>query len=310
MRLPIVYHPAYSAVELPDRHPFPMRKFVMLHERLIRTGVAEAHQFSEPEPATRTQLERVHDSTYLDRFFRGRLTEAEVRRQGFPWSEALVTRSVTAVGGTRHTLELAFEHGLATHCAGGTHHAHRDFASGYCLLNDLAVAATWALDSGRARRVLIIDCDVHQGDGTARIFEHEPAVFTLSIHAGSNFPARKARSDCDIELPRGAGDADYLAVLKAQIPQRIRQFRPDCVLYDAGVDVHTDDRLGHLTLSDDGMRARDRYVIDYCVTHQIPVACVIGGGYDRDVAALVRRHALVHEQASACFDQYLSTRAA
>ena len=310
MPLPIVYHPIYSNVRLPERHPFPMSKFAMLRTHLIETGVAGDNQFSEPAPAERALLETVHDRDYLDRFIHGDLTQAEIRRQGFPWSEALVARSITAVGGTRHTLELAFEHGLATHCAGGTHHAHRDFASGYCLLNDLAVAAAWALDSGRAKRVLIIDCDVHQGDGTARIFEQQPAVFTLSFHAGSNFPARKADSDRDVVLPRGAGDTEYATALAAHIPAVLDRFQPDCVLYDAGADVHADDRLGHLSLSEAGMRARDRYVIEQCVRRRIPVACVIGGGYDRDVPALVRRHALVHEQASACFEQFLSTDAA
>ncbi|WP_348674873.1 histone deacetylase [uncultured Abyssibacter sp.] len=305
-RLPIVFHPVYSKVVLPDRHPFPMSKFGMLREELLAQGIAVADQFSEPEPADVELLSLAHDRDYLRRLIHGDLSAAEVRRQGFPWSPALVARSMAAVGGTCHTLELALSAGLAAHCAGGTHHAHRDFGSGYCVLNDLAVAAAWALASGRVGRVLIIDCDVHQGDGTARIFEREPRVFTLSFHAATNFPVRKAVSDRDVALARDTGDAGYLAALAEHIPEVMDRFRPDCVLYDAGADVHVADRLGHLALTDDGMRARDRYVIEQCLRRDVPVACVIGGGYDRDVPALVRRHVFVHEQASKCFDQWLN----
>ncbi|WP_370299818.1 histone deacetylase [Abyssibacter sp.] len=304
-RLPIVYHPVYSQVLLPDRHPFPMSKFGMLHAELLAQGIATADQFHVPEPADTARLALVHSRDYLRRFLHGELSAAEIRRQGLPWSRGLVTRSVTAVGGTCHTLQLALDLGLATHCAGGTHHAHHDFGSGYCLLNDLAVAAAWALHTGRASRVLVIDCDVHQGDGTARIFEHDPRVFTLSFHAATNFPARKAQSDRDVALPRDTGDAAYLQALADHVPAVVESFQPDCVLYDAGADVHVADRLGHLALSDDGMRARDRYVIEQCLQRAVPIACVIGGGYDRDVPTLVKRHAFLHEQASLCFDQWI-----
>lgn len=304
--LPLVYHDNYSRVLLPERHPFPMTKFALLRQHLLDTGVAMPAQFHSPQPADADLLALAHTRDYLRRFMAGDLTDAEIRRQGFPWSEALVTRSITAVGGTRRTLELALQHGLAAHCAGGTHHAHADFASGYCLLNDLAVAAAWALESGAARRVLIIDCDVHQGDGTATIFADQPAVFTLSVHAATNFPARKATSDRDVVLPRGTGDAGYMAALRTHIPDVLDRFQPDCVLYDAGADVHVDDRLGHLELTDAGMAARDAYVIETCRARDLPVAIVIGGGYDRDVPALARRHGIVHAQAA----RYLEALAA
>lgn len=306
MALPLVYHQNYSQVLLPERHPFPMTKFALLRDVLLGDGVARAEQFHSPEPADDALLALAHTPDYVQRFTAGELDAAAIRRQGFPWSPALVTRSRTAVGGTRRTAELALEHGLACHLAGGTHHAHADFGSGYCLLNDLAVTAAWAVESGTARRVLIVDCDVHQGDGTARIFEDDDRVFTLSVHAASNFPARKAISDMDVALPRGTGDADYLPALHQAITTVLAEQAFDLVLYDAGADVHADDRLGHFELSDTGMAQRDRLVISTCLQRDLPVACVIGGGYDRDVPRLARRHSILHREATACFKNYLS----
>lgn len=304
--LPLVYHENYSQVLLPARHPFPMSKFALLRQVLLDHGVATPAQLRSPEPADDALLQLAHTPDYVRRFTEGDLDAAAVRRQGFPWSPALVTRSRTAVGGTRHTAELALEHGLACHLAGGTHHAHADFGSGYCLLNDLAVTAAWAVESGRARRVLIVDCDVHQGDGTATIFGNDDRVFTLSLHAQSNFPARKARSDLDVALPRGTGDAGYLQALNQALSQVLLAQAFDLVLYDAGADVHAEDRLGHLELSDTGMAQRDRTVITTCLQRGLPVACVIGGGYDRDVPRLARRHSILHREATACYNKMLS----
>ena len=304
--LPLVYHDNYSQVLLPERHPFPMTKFALLREVLLSDGVAQPEQLHSPQPAADELLTLAHTPDYVRRFSQGDLDAAAVRRQGFPWSPGLVTRSRTAVGGTRLTAQLALEHGLACHLAGGTHHAHADFGAGYCLLNDLAVTAAWAVEFGAARRVLIVDCDVHQGDGTARIFEHDDRVFTLSVHAQSNFPARKAQSDLDVALPRGTGDADYLAALNAALVQVLAGQAFDLVLYDAGADVHADDRLGHFELSDAGMAQRDRLVISTCLQRDLPVACVIGGGYDRDVPRLARRHSILHREATECFSDFLS----
>ena len=304
--LPLVWHDNYSRVLLPERHPFPMTKVALLRALLLREGVATEAQLHTPAPADDALLTLAHTPDYVQRFRRGDLDAAAIRRQGFPWSEALVTRSVTAVGGTRLTAELALRHGLACHLAGGTHHAHADFGAGYCLLNDLAVAAAWAVESGPVQRVMVIDCDVHQGDGTARIFEADNRVFTVSVHAQTNFPARKARSDLDVALPRGSGDADYLAALRAQVLPAVDSVQPGLVLYDAGADVHADDRLGHLELSDAGMAQRDRTILQACIDRGIPVGCVIGGGYDRDVPRLARRHSILHREASACFNQSLA----
>lgn len=275
-----------------------MGKFARLHDVLRAEGLLDDANRCVPEPATPEQLALAHDANYLRRFLDGDLDAAAQRRQGLPWSPALVTRSVTAVGGTLHTVEQALQHGLACHLAGGTHHAHRDFGAGYCLLNDLAVAALWALAAGRARRVLIVDCDVHQGDGTARILADVPEVFTLSLHGAANFPARKACSDRDVPLPDGLDDAGYLRALNSALDEVDAGFTPDLVLYDAGADVHRDDRLGRLALTHEGMAARDRAVMARYLHRDVPVACVIGGGYDDDLDRLVDRHAILHRTAS------------
>ena len=227
-----------------------------------------------------------------------------MRRIGLPWSEGLVRRTVTAVGGTLLTVDLALTHGLAASTAGGTHHAFADFGSGFCIFNDMAIAARWAVHSGRARRVLIVDLDVHQGDGTAAICAGDDTIFTFSMHCGDNFPFRKQTSDCDIELPVGTGDDEYFAVLRAAMPDLLTGFCPDLVIYDGGVDPHRDDKLGKLALSDQGLYRRDRYVLDTCVAAGIPVACVIGGGYDDDHDRLARRHCTLHAAAADVFDDY------
>lgn len=311
--VPRVFHAEY-VTPLPAGHRFPMGKFAILRDLLVSEGISAAEDFHEPDAATRTQLEAVHAPAYLDAFIAGRLTREQERVMGLPWSEGLVRRTIRAVGGTILTAELALRHGLAANCAGGTHHAHRDFGSGFCILNDLAVAARHLLDHHGLSRVLIIDLDVHQGDGTARIFADEPRVFTLSLHCGKNFPARKARSDVDIDLPKGMNNTAYLALLaeghaddvvvsghKATLwrglDALLEAVEPDAVLYDAGVDVHLDDALGHLALTDPGIYERDRFVIDTCRAQGVPTACVIGGGYDKDWHRLANRHATVHRAA-------------
>ena len=206
-------------------------------------------------------------------------------------------RTITAIGGTLRTTQLAVEHGLACNTAGGTHHAHAAFGSGFCILNDLAVAARFALDQGLARRVLVIDLDVHQGDGTAAIFDRIHDVYTFSMHCGKNFPARKAQSDWDLALATGLGGDDYLAILDHHLPRVIEAADPDLVLYDAGVDPHIDDALGKLALTDDHLLARDQLVLERTFRHGLPTACVIGGGYDTDHVRLAARHATVHRAA-------------
>ncbi len=233
MALTVVHHPGYT-IDLPANHPFPMEKFRVLRQLLGEQTLACPIEWHTPQPATLESLQRVHTRDYVHAFVHDQLDRAAQRRSGFVWSEALVERVRLETGGTLLTLEAALATGLACNSAGGTHHAHADAASGYCLINDLAVAAAHALAQGWAERVLIVDCDVHQGDGTARLFEKVPGVFTLSMHAARNFPARKAKSDLDIALPNGMGDAAYLAELTSWLPGVLAAYQPDVVLYDAG----------------------------------------------------------------------------
>ena len=296
MSVPLVYHPSYS-FPFPGRHRFPMEKFRLLHERLRDSGVAGAANLHRPGRARPALLSLAHCPEYLDRFLGNRLGEREAKRMGLPWSEDLVRRTCIAPMGTLLTAQLKLKHGIACHLAGGTHHAHYDFGSGFCILNDLAITARALRAGGLVKRVLIFDCDVHQGDGTAAILADDPDLFTCSIHCEKNFPTRKRRSDLDVGLPVGLEDDGYLAVVEETLTDLLRQRQPDLVLYDAGVDVYAGDPLGRLAVSLSGLAERERRVLTLCREHGVPVATVIGGGYDDDRSALARRHALVVEAA-------------
>jgi acetoin utilization deacetylase AcuC-like enzyme len=248
-------------------------------------------------PAPRRWLELVHGRTYHQSFARNQLTAADQRRIGLPATLPLVRRTWLAVGGTVMTVRLALDHGVACHLAGGTHHAFPDHGSGFCIFNDCAVAAQVLLAEGTVQRLMVIDLDVHQGDATAAIFADEPRVFTFSAHCASNFPLRKQNSDVDLPLADGLEDVDYLRAIGDLIPDLLDQHRPQLVLYNAGVDPHRDDRLGRLCLSSDGLLNRDRLVLDACLRRGIPVATVIGGGYDA-LEPLVKRHSLVFRAAT------------
>lgn len=294
--LPLVYHPDF-VTPLPPGHRFPMPKFGMIYQVLVEDGLASLDQFHCPPPATRELVTLVHTPAYVDAFLQGTLDARALRRIGLPWGPGLVRRTLAAIGGTVHAVELALDHGVACSTAGGTHHAHPDFGSGYCIFNDLAVAARYALEADLARRILIVDLDVHQGDGTAAIFAQDRRVFTLSVHCDKNFPFRKTAGDLDVALPVGADDAAYLHRLAQVLPPLLDNFGPDLVIYDGGVDPHQDDRLGKLCLSDKGLYRRDRFVFHQCRIREIPVAAVVGGGYDADVRRLARRHATLHRAA-------------
>ena len=274
-----------------------MAKFRLLHEQLLRLGLARADQIHQPLPIPRRALELVHERSYHQAFSRDQLSPADQRRIGLPATRPLVRRSWLAVGGTLLTARLALRHGLACHLAGGTHHAFPSFGSGFCIFNDVAVAARQLLAEAAVTRVMVVDLDVHQGDGTAAIFAADPRVFSLSLHAATNFPLRKQTSDHDLALPDGLEDEGYLAALGGLLPDLLSQVQPDLVLYNAGVDPHRDDRLGRLSLSDAGLLQRDRLVLELCLRRGIPVATVLGGGYD-DLPALVARHALVFRAAA------------
>jgi acetoin utilization deacetylase AcuC-like enzyme len=303
MPLPFVYHADY-VVPLPPEHRFPMPKFGRIYDILIRDGLATLDQFHVPEVASWAWLEEVHTAEYVQAFCTGTLAAKSQRRIGLPWSEVLVKRTQAAVGGTVLAARLALRHGLACNTAGGTHHAFPNYGSGFCIFNDLAIAARIVQNLGLAKKVLIIDLDVHQGDGTAAIFQGDPTVFTFSMHCQKNFPFRKQLSDLDVPLPEGMADEAYLKTLATHLPELLTGFRPDLILYDAGVDPHQADRLGKLALTDEGLYRRDKLVLETCIGQGYPVATVVGGGYDKDVTALAYRHVLLHRIALQLFEDY------
>lgn len=312
VRPPTVWHEAYS-IPWPQTHRFPMWKFRDLADQLIADGLFDAHaEFLTPEDPPDEWFLAAHDEEYYRGFVEGTLDDTRWRRIGFsqrPDHAALVRRTKLEVAGTVLAARQALAFGLACNTAGGTHHAHRAWGCGYTALNDLAVTARLLLEDGTVSRVLICDLDVHQGDGTAEILA---GAFTLSVHCGRNFPfgfkgldhLGNDRSDLDIGLDPGTDDASYLAALREHIPAALDSHAPDLVLYDAGVDVHIDDDLGNLCISWEGLRLRDDFVLDSCLSRGIPVACVIGGGYSRNVSHLSRRHAVVHHAAAAAWQRY------
>ncbi|MBE9076663.1 histone deacetylase [Romeria aff. gracilis LEGE 07310] len=303
MSPPLVYHPDY-VMPLPAGHRFPMAKFGLLRDWLLRSGLATEAQFYRPGAPPRTWLELVHTPGYVEAYCSGTLDARSQRRIGLPWSPGLVRRTCTAVGGTLLTAKLALQHGLACNTAGGTHHAFPDYGAGFCIFNDLAIAARVLQQQELVKTVLIVDLDVHQGDGTAWIFRADPTVFTFSMHCTENFPSRKQASDLDLPLPAGTEDDVYLKILNQHLPDLLSQVRPDLVLYDAGVDPHRQDRLGKLALTDEGLFNRDRDVLSTCLAAGVPAACVIGGGYGSDLNSLIVRHSLLHRAAAQVYQQY------
>lgn len=302
MPIPLVANPVYS-YPFPAQHRFPMEKFALLQNYVAAQGWLVNNPFYRPGKASLGLLELAHCPNYLQRFIHNQQSPAELKAMGLPWSEALVRRSLISPNGTLLTALLALEKGVACHLAGGTHHAHANFASGFCILNDLAVAALALIKQRRVKRVLIFDCDVHQGDGTARILENHADIFTCSIHCADNFPSAKARSHLDVALPRGTQTEAYLSVLYSTLERAILLSQPDIILYDAGVDIYTKDPLGHFAVSEAGIFQRDLFVLNTCRNLGIPVATVIGGGYDDNRHALAARHALVIKAAVAVYAQ-------
>jgi acetoin utilization deacetylase AcuC-like enzyme len=297
MRLPVVHHPAYQA-QLRPGHRFPMGKFRRLAEVLVEKRIVAADGFLSPVEAPPGWLMLAHDPAYVTAVLGGTVDAAAERRIGFPVDAAVARRARLAASGTLLAARLALDAGIACNTAGGGHHAAFGHGAGFCVFNDVAVAARVLLAEGAVGRIAVIDCDVHQGDGTASVFADDDRVFTVSVHAEANFPLRKMAGDLDIGLPDGTGDDDYLAVLQAHVPAMLDRIRPDLVFYNAGVDPHGDDRLGRLALTDDGLRARDEMVLRECLKRNVAAAGVIGGGYADDIDVLARRHAILHETAA------------
>lgn len=282
---------------LPEGHPFPRGKYAGLYGRVAKSGLVRPEEIVVPAPATDEQLLRVHDADYVRRMSNGELTDAEVRRLGFPWSPELIQRSRRTTGGTIEACREALDSGWAINLAGGTHHAFADRGEGYCLFNDAAVAIRAKQAEGRLARAVIVDADVHQGNGTAAIFAADPTVYTFSIHNGKNYPLKKETSDLDIELDDGAGDAEFLAGLERGLNQAIPQSRADLLIYLAGADPFWDDRFGRLRLTKAGLAERDRMVFDHAEAAGLPAAIVMAGGYSRNLDDLIDIHFQTVEEA-------------
>ena len=299
--LPIAFAPIF-AHPLPVGHRFPMLKYELLPEQLLHEGTATAADFFTATPPPDVDILRVHDAGYYERLRQGQLTRQEERAPGFPWSAALFEREITILGGTIEAARQALVHGVAFNIAGGTHHAFRARGEGFCLLNDQAAAAAWLLaNAPTVQKILIVDLDVHQGNGTAAIFQHEPRVFTFSMHGARNYPARKEISDLDLPLPEGTNDVSYLKLLNETLPRLLDEVQPDFVFYLAGVDVLATDKLGHLALTRDGCRRRDELVLGLCHRYCLPVVVCMGGGYSERIIDIVEAHANTYRVAAGIF---------
>lgn len=288
--IPFVYHASYSQLALPSTHRFPTSKYHNLYQHALKHQLLFEQYRQTPSPIDKEILYGIHCPLYVEQFINGTLDHKAQRRIGFPWSNELVRRTLHAVNGTRLCAELALEHDIAVHLTGGYHHAHYDFGSGFCIFNDLVIAARSAIDAKKADKVLIFDCDVHQGDGTATLTQGHSDIISCSIHCAQNFPSRKQQSDHDIDLDKGCTDSDYLDHIRQILPYLIRLHQPDLIIYDAGVDIHQHDDLGYFAISTQGILDRDKQVISIAKMHNIPLAAVIGGGYSRNEDELTLRH--------------------
>ncbi|PRD56157.1 histone deacetylase family protein [Sphingobacterium gobiense] len=296
MVLPIAYHPAYVH-PLRTGHRFPMVKYELIPAQLRYEGIVSADSFFQPNLAETPTITLAHDRQYVDKLMDCSLDAKMVRRIGFPLSQSLVDRERYILDGTIQASLYALEQGVAFNVAGGTHHAGRDFGEGFCLFNDQAVAAAYLLDKGFAAKILIIDLDVHQGNGTAHIFEGNPQVFTFSMHGDKNFPFIKECSDLDIPLPDGMEDEAYLAVLKRNLDKIFTIFDPDFVFYQAGVDILATDKLGKLKLTAAGCQRRDQMVLDKCQQKRLPIQISMGGGYSEHIKDIVNAHVNTYKAA-------------
>ena len=291
MNLPVVNHEDYFA-KIGDDHKFPINKFGELANYLLKKKIVE--KFHKPYPCSEETLKRAHSEKYINDIKNKTLDQNSVKKIGFPLVDSVVQRSLVATGGTVLASKLAIKNGVACNTAGGSHHANFDGGAGYCVFNDVAVAAQYLLDRGLAGRILIIDLDVHQGNGSADIFTTNNNVFTFSMHSKSNYPAKKSISDCDVELENDMEDKEYLRILRFYLNQ-LNEENFDFVFYIAGVDIHFNDRLGKLKISDEGVRERDEVVTKNFFSKGIPLCGVLGGGYNKDFDKLVELHSFLHQ---------------
>lgn len=290
MKLPIAFHPIYKH-PLPEGHRFPMIKYELLPQQLLHEGTAEQNDFFKPDVVNLEAVLSVHNRSYVDELLKLTLDSRAARKIGFPLSAELIERELRIVNGTIIGTEKALNTGIAFNIAGGTHHAYSDRGEAFCLLNDQAIAAQFLLNHNLAKKILIIDLDVHQGNGTAEIFQKNSSVFTFSMHGKSNYPFKKETSDLDIALPDGTNDETYLKILSETLPQLIQKQKPDFVFYLAGVDILATDKLGKLSCSIEGCKKRDEIVFEHCLKHQIPIQVSMGGGYSPEIKTIVEAHA-------------------
>lgn len=298
--LKIAFSPIYK-YELPEGHRFPMVKYELVPEQLLYEGTVNQSNFFHPEPLTEDQILLTHSPEYWGKLKDQQLSVKEIRAIGFPMRPELVWRGRHIAQGTIECARYARQYGVSLNIAGGTHHAFADRGEGFCVFNDIAIAANYLLTTGEAKKILVIDLDVHQGNGTASIFRNDPRVFTFSMHGAKNYPARKEHSDLDLPLPDKTTDKPYLKLLRETLPRLIDEVQPDLAFYLSGVDVLESDRLGRLSLSLQGCKERDRYVFQTCKKNSIPVAVSMGGGYSPRIAAIVDAHANTYRMAADLF---------
>lgn len=280
----------HYVISLPEGHRFPMIKYDLIPEQLLYEGTITAENIFSPGVLAEQELNEIHDQHYWLKLKYGNLSKSEIRKTGFPYSKQLVKRELTILQGTVDCAKYALEYGVAMNVAGGTHHAFRDRGEGFCLLNDFAVASHFLLENELANQILVVDLDVHQGNGTASIFRNNSSVFTFSMHGQKNYPLKKEQSDLDIPLQDNTNDTTYMAHLQDNLPKLIDKLEPDFIFYQAGVDVLKTDKLGRLGLSMEGCKNRDRYVLETCKLNGMPVAVSMGGGYSERVADIVEAH--------------------
>ncbi len=302
----VFYTPRYYA-DIGQGHVFPIRKFELVRDRLIAEGTLQPAEIVQPSPAPLEDVLLVHTKDYVSRLCNGRLTPKEIRRLGLPWSESLVRRSFYATGGTIAAAHTALDSGYSSNLAGGTHHSFADRGEGFCVLNDVAIAIRSLRARNLLQRAAIVDCDVHQGNGTATIFAGDADTFTFSMHGTNNYPLFKAQSTLDVELPDGTSDAEYLESLAHHLPQVFRH-EPEIVFYLAGADPYSGDKLGRLKVSIDGLRERDAYMLRECYKREVPVVTVMSGGYGKDIDDTIEIHCNTIRMVKEVFESRVATR--
>jgi acetoin utilization deacetylase AcuC-like enzyme len=302
----VFYTPRYYA-EIGEGHVFPIRKFELVRDRLLSEGTLAPSELVEPSPASREEALLVHTDDYVTRLCNGQLTTKEIRRLGLPWSESLVRRSFYAVGGTIAASHAALAEGYSSNLAGGTHHSFADRGEGFCVLNDVAIAIRALRFQTLIRRAAIVDCDVHQGNGTATIFAGDDETFTFSMHGANNYPLFKAQSSLDVELPDGTQDDEYLETLARHLT-RVFAHDPEIVFYLAGADPFAKDKLGRLALSIEGLRERDAYVLRECCEREVPIVTVMSGGYGKDINDTIEIHCNTIRMVKRVFEMPVATR--